>query len=257
MPVQRKRLRRERDRLAAHHGQPGPLGVAAVEQVQGGSGAEVGRSHAESGEAAHVHRSSAEHPVPERAEPAAGVDVAAPGVRDAHVGQLREGLHQMLGQDGEGLRVLGSPRVGVATQEVEGVVAAEQQPVVSRQPVVVELVGGVADPLPSVPAEAGAYVGHERLGHQRVVPDRHHVRPDRAPYRPPGRGGDQSPGRADPAVRGGDPDADTIAVQTGGRGVLEDAYAEPLGRRRQPPGQPGGVDQGHAIRVVDRGQVGR
>ena len=187
---------------------------------------------------------------------------AAPGVRDAHVGQLREGLHQVLGQDREGLRVLGPPRVRVAAQEVEGVVAAEQQsPAVQVgrpvKPVVVELVGGVADPLPPGPAEAGAYVGRERLGHQRVVPDRHHVRPDRAPHRPSGRGGDQSPGRADPAVRGGDLDAGTVAVQTGGRGVLEDAYAEPLGRRRQPPGQSGGVDQGHAIRVVDRGQVGR
>ena len=119
-----------------------------------------------------------------------------------------------------------------------------------------ELVAGVADALPPNPAERGAYVRRQRFGHQRVVPDRHHVFGRRAPERPPGGGGQQCPRRPDPAVRGGHHHPGAVGVQIRGRRVLEDAYAEPLGGRGQAPGQPGRIDQRHPVRVVDGRQIG-
>ena len=119
-----------------------------------------------------------------------------------------------------------------------------------------EPVAGITDPLPPGPAEGGAYVGGQGFGHQRVVPDRNHVGADGASHRWPGRGGQQRPRRPHLAVRSGDHHPGAVPAQPRGWAVLDNAYAEPLGRRRQAPGQPGRVDQGHAMGVVDGREIG-
>ena len=66
------------------------------------------------------------------------------------------------------------------------VVAAEEDPVVRREPVVVELVGGVVHPLPVPPADRGLLLRRQRLRHDRVVVDRHRVQAV-----PPQQGGER------------------------------------------------------------------
>ena len=90
-----RRLGRERQRPAAHQLQPRALGVGAVEQVERHAGAEPARSDAQPGVADRVHRPAAER-APERdAEAAAGVDRAAPRVRDRDPLERRERLQQV------------------------------------------------------------------------------------------------------------------------------------------------------------------
>ena len=273
MPSQRSRLGREGDGQAAHHLQSRAFGVATIQQIQGRAGAEVGSADTQAGEPDDVAHPTAQRTPPECAEPAAGVDGPAPAVGDRDVGQLRERVDQMLGQDGECLRVLGATRIGVATQKVEGVVAAEQQPVTpvvsegvrggrpprgvsTGQPVVVEQVARIADPLSPRPTQGGAYVGRERLGHQRVVPDRDHVRLHRAQQRGCGAGGEQDLGGAYGSVGRTHADPGSLASEAGNPGVLMNAYAQALGRRRQAPRQSGRIDHGHAVGVVQAGSIG-
>ena len=86
---------------------------------------------------------------------------------------------------------LGADRAAVA---VDGVVAAPQDPVVGCQPVVVELVGHVADALaPRQPIDS-RLVGVERLGHERVVVDRRDIAADRRQQRRDRRWSRAAPG---------------------------------------------------------------
>ena len=96
---------------------------------------------------------------------------------EPHTGELRERLEEVLGQQLEGLLPLVEARADAAPEVVDRVVAAEQNPVVGSQSVVVELVGAVADPLSVLPSDARQSVVVERLGRERVVVDRHDVRP--------------------------------------------------------------------------------
>ncbi len=79
---------------------------------------------------------------------------------------------EVLGQRRVALRVVLVPGIHPVAEVVDGVVAAPQDPVVRRLPVVVELVARVADPLPVLPADRVLLLLGERLGHQDVVPDR-------------------------------------------------------------------------------------
>jgi hypothetical protein len=56
---------------------------------------------------------------------------------------------------------------------VDGVVPAEQDPVVVGQTVVVELVAGVSDALALLPPDGRPHVGGQGRGHQHVVEHRH------------------------------------------------------------------------------------
>ena len=60
-------------------------------------------------------------------------------------------------------------RADAAAEVVDRVVPAEQDAVVARQPVVVELVGHVSDPLPARPADGGELRIRQRLGHEHIV----------------------------------------------------------------------------------------
>src|SRR6185437_1232692 len=78
----------------------------------------------------------------ERAEPAAGVDRAGPAVAEGEPLQLPERRRPVL-----------VPLPDAAAVVVHGVVAAEQDAVVAGEPVVVELVGRVAEALTAGPAD--------------------------------------------------------------------------------------------------------
>ena len=154
-----QRLGRERHRLAAHHL---PAGSARSprrdEQVEHDVGAEPGGADAEPGVAGRVGEPPAVRGAEEGAEPAAGVDDAAPRVGEAQAGQLRERRRRsarracanVAGRAGRARRVI---RAAVV---VDGVVAAPQDPVVGGEPVVVELVAGVADALPAAASRSAA-----------------------------------------------------------------------------------------------------
>ena len=89
--------------------------------------------------------------------------------------QLGEGLEELAGQQVERRRPVVELAGDPAAEVVDRVVAAPEDPVVRRQPVVVELVAAVVDALPVPPADRGQLLGRQRLGHQRVVVDRHRV----------------------------------------------------------------------------------
>ena len=72
---------------------------------------------------------------------------------EAQAAQLREGGEEVLREGAERLVVgviAGGDR---AAEAVDGLEAAPEDPVVVGQPVVVELVAAVADPLPAAPAD--------------------------------------------------------------------------------------------------------
>jgi hypothetical protein len=65
----------------------------------------------------------------------------------------------------------------LAAEVVDRVVAAEQDPVVGAQTVVVELVRAVGEALAVLPADRVVLLRRQRLGHQRVVVDGHGHQP--------------------------------------------------------------------------------
>jgi len=69
--------------------------------------------------------------------------------------ELRERGEEVPGQPVEGRRPLVVARAHLPAEVVDGVVAAPHDAVVGREPVVVELVGRVADALPIGPADRG------------------------------------------------------------------------------------------------------
>ena len=108
---------------------------------------------AEPGEAGGVRDAALASGAEERAELRRRVDRARPLVGEAQALELREGreevARELLPRLGPVL-VRGSHAAAVV---VDRVVAAEQDPVVAAEPVVVELVRQVADALPVAPAD--------------------------------------------------------------------------------------------------------
>ena len=109
--------------------------------------------------------------------------------------QLRERGEEVLGKGLEGLGPLIVLPRHLPPEVVDGVPAAEEDPVVRGQPVVVETIRAVADALAALPPDRRHLLVSERLGHQRVVVDgdrmqthpfeqrREHVRRQRHPLR--------------------------------------------------------------------------
>jgi hypothetical protein len=114
-------------------------------------------------------------------------------VREADALERGEGLADVPREEVERLRAAVEPVVDTVAEVVDRVVAAEQQPPVGGQAVVVEAVAAVGDPLPVLPAQRAAPVGAQRLGHEDVVVDRRDEPPDRLRGRPVGPGGEQDP----------------------------------------------------------------
>src|SRR6266851_3087303 len=96
-----QRLGRERRRLAPHHAQRGPLGLLPAEQVEQHVAAEPRGTDAQPGIPGGVGQPPAVGGAEEHAEPRAGVDHAAPGVREAEPFELREGFEELPRQPGE------------------------------------------------------------------------------------------------------------------------------------------------------------
>ena len=119
-----------------------------AEQVEHHVRTESRRADAEAGVAGGVRRLPAVRRPEERAEPAAHVDHTTPGVREAEPVELRERLGEVVRQQVERLGPVVERRADLLAEVVDRVVPAEQDPVVGGEPVVVELVGGVADALP-------------------------------------------------------------------------------------------------------------
>ena len=168
-----------------------------------------------------------------------------------------EGLEEVLGQPQERLRVALQPVVGAAAEVVDGVVAAPEDPPVVGDPVVVEEVAGVGDAVPVGPADGRALGLGERLGHQRVVPDRHDVRRQPAQQRREGVGAERHPARRQPAVRRPQHHAGAVGLEPLHRSVLVDPHAEPQAGLAQPAGQPGRVDHRDAVAVQHPAEVRR
>ena len=145
------RLGRERQGLRPHEPKSGQLGVDSVREVEGGARTEAACADAEAGEADDVHRPPAERLPEGHAEAAARVDCTAPPVREPDSLQLREGGEEVPGQHLEGLRPLVEMRPQAVAEVVDGVVAAPEDAVVARQPVVMELVAGVGGALAVLP----------------------------------------------------------------------------------------------------------
>jgi hypothetical protein len=120
----------------------------------------------------------------------------------------------------------------------------------------VELVRGVGQPLPVAPADRVALCGRERLGHERVVVDRHDVVAQRR-----SSGGNAFVAEP-PVARERFPPQWTVqrrpvGPQAGDRRALEDAHAKVEADPAQPPGEPGRVDQRGAVARPQTAQVGR
>jgi hypothetical protein len=160
----------------------------------------------------------------ERAEPRAGVDRAAPLVGEAQAVELRERLEEVLGEDPRGGRPLVVAGPDVPAVVVDRVVAAPQDPVVRGHPVVVELVGQVADPLPVPPADAAELARRQRLGDQDVVVHRHGVQPDPADQAAERVRAQRGLAGGDRRVRGRQGQPGPVAPDAEHRGLLEDPY---------------------------------
>ena len=141
---------------------------------------------------------------------------------------------------------VGTDRAAVA---VDGVIAAEEDPVVGGQPVVVELVAAVADALAVAPADRLALRRAERLADQHVVVDRGDVAADAAQQRREGAGREQRPARPHGAAGVRHLDARAASRRAAGGAVLVDADAgaqrpRRAGRRRASAG----VDERRPLR---------
>ena len=89
--------------------------------------------------------------------------------------ELGKRLEELLGQPQMRRLALIMAAVDPVVEVVGGVVSAPQDAVVGGEPVVVEQVRHVAQPLTTGPADRGHLFGGERLGHQDVVVHRDRV----------------------------------------------------------------------------------
>ena len=122
-----------------------------------------------------------------------------------------------------------------AAEPVDRVVTAPEDPVVGRQPVVVELVAHVADALAVRPADRRALLGAERLGDQHVVPDgtiRRRISPEQPRE---GAGREQHLAGAHGAGIGREQHPGAARSGPTSPRALADPHAGPLGLAREPP----------------------
>ena len=66
-------------------------------------------------------------------------------------------------------------RVGAVAEVVDGVVAAPEDPVIGRAPVIVELIASIGHALGFGPADFGELARGQRLGDEHVVVDGEHT----------------------------------------------------------------------------------
>ena len=131
-----------------------------------------------------------------------------------------------------------------AAAMVDRVVPAPQDPVVGREPEVVELVVRVGQSLPPLPPDRRALSRRQRLGHERVVVDGHERRPEPAqPARVGGRGDDDVRGADLRAGRGRRDDAPGPSREAADRRALVDPDTTLVRDACDAPAELGGVDE--------------
>ena len=232
------------------------LGLLAVEQVQHHGCTETGGADAETGEARCVGHPSPVRRTEERAEPAAQVDRPAPGMGEPDALELREGRRRSGPTRARTCLDAGRATARSCAEVVDGVVASEQDAVVGGQPVVVELVGAVADPLAVRPADRRELLRRERLGRERVVVDRHDERPHPSHERREGVGTQGHLGgceRCQSAVTTSTRAGPLASI--GHQGALVERDAQGLGRFGQAPGELRGMHQDCVVAVPEAGPV--
>ncbi len=193
----------------------------------------------------------------ERREARAGVDGAAPRVREADALQLREAGEEVPGELGVRLRAVVVLGTDPAAVRVDRVVAAPQDAVVGGEAEVVELVRRVAEALSVLPADRGELVGGERLRHQGVVVDRDRVGAHALDQAREDVRAEGDLACAHLAVGRAYGHAGAVRLQGEGGGVLVDADAEVQAGPLQAPHQLRRVEHGDAAAVVKAGLEGR
>src|SRR3990170_2576961 len=220
-------LRREGDRLRADHPEPRALGVEPVHNVEHGPRAEPRRADAETRVPDGIREPPVQRRPEEHREATARVDHAPPAVGEPDALERRERLEEVASEARVHLVVELEAPTDTAAEVVRRVEAAPQDPVVGRQPEVVEAVRGIGQPFAPGPSDRGALLGRERFGHEDVVVHGYDVAPDLAQERwVPVRREDHPIGEDRAVTR---PHAHTTALaleRTDGRGLV-DPNAEP------------------------------
>lgn len=193
----------------------------------------------------------------ERAEAGARVDRPAPRVADADPPELGKGREQVRREPLERRGPdVSSPAEAVAVVP-DGIVATEQDPVVGRQTVVVELVPRVGETFATVPGQRRALRRRERLGREDVVVDRKDVAPDPPDERRERARREHDPVRADRPTVGDEPDRVPRArAGLDARARVEDATS-PLERASKDPRETGRVDESRRRTVREATEAAR
>ena len=234
-------FRGEGQRSAAHHLQPGAIGLKAVEQIETHIGGEPRRPDPEAGESVDIGDPPPCRQAPVRAEPGVGVDRSRPAVGEPDIGELREGDEEVRGEPAEGLRAVLMAGIHPAAEVIDGVVSTPQDPVVRGQPVIVELVGAVPDSLACSPADAVQLGVGEWFGAQDVVVNRNGIEPVSAQQTTEHVGGQHGPRGSDSPRRGGHRDGVAVAPDSQCGGLLVDPHTGLHACAGQLHHQPGGV----------------
>ncbi len=147
-------------------------------------------------------------------------------MRETHSLELRERPEEVPREQLERLLTLVKLRADAVAPVVDAVPAAPEHAVVLAHAEVVEEDAGVAEALAALPADRGALVATERLGHQCVVVDRHGVEPQAFEEGGEGVGRQHRLAGAHLAGRRVDHDAGAGAAERRRRRALEDAHAQ-------------------------------
>ena len=146
--------------------------------------------------------------------------------------------------------------VHLAAPVVHRVVAAPQDAVVFGEPVVVELVGDIAEPLAVGPAQFVELCPRQRFGDHAVVVDRGDVLAHSLQQRLERVGGQRHLAGADAAEWGFDEHTHAVFLDGGGLGVFVDAHTQRHRGGLQPPHQASRVDDGGAVFAPQPAGVG-
>ena len=124
-----------------------------VEQVEHDLATKAGTGNAQAGIANGVGDPTLHCLAPKNTEPATGVDCPTPGMGELETLELRERREEVLTELGPGLWPTLELGIDFAPPKIDRVVPAPQNSVVLGEPVIVKLVGNIAEPLAQVPAD--------------------------------------------------------------------------------------------------------
>ena len=180
----------------------------------------------------------------------------APTMTEPQTLELGEGLEKSLGEAFKALRALLMTGLDASAEMINGIVAAPENSIVGGQPVVVKLVGLIAEPLTILPAKGGELIAAEGFGHEHVVPDRNRCSlhtSDRSLERV---GRQQTLACAYPPRFGANLHPRAMAGKPLHGCLLVDAHPQLANRPQKAPCQPGRIHD-RPVRGIHAPQVGR